>query len=193
AERMPEEPVWFERRARARAELGQWKSASQDYLKAIELGRRESDLWNEYALAALCANDVTGFREFCAGCIKRHESTGDPEIMDRLSALGRYGTPKVGDLTALGRLAAKAVETNPKSPWTWLTHGAIQYRQGKIAEAYEGLSKAVRNRGANEDPRDQFLLSVVLKRQGKSAEARAKLDHGVQLSEPYTRDNVHWT
>jgi Tfp pilus assembly protein PilF len=202
----PENPTLHDRRGRVLAELGEWQAAAADFRKAVDWyfaqdharkpGERfpsNTDQWERYAVAALTARDTAGFRSFCSACVKLYGSIDDPQAMDRmdpsliekLTALALYGTPEAGDLNHLAKLAQKAVALDRRSPWNQLTLAAIQYRQQKYTEALQTLKNTLYDRATNEEARDQFLLSMVYRHLGNTAQAQAALAKGVQLSDQY--------
>src|SRR5262249_46213561 len=147
----PDNPTLHDHRGRVLAEMGEWKAAADDFRKALEwyfqYDRSRTafdrslvnmDQWDRYAMAALTAGDTAGYRSFCTTCLKLYGAGDDPQAIDnlelaqieRVTALARYGAPQPADLAHFAKLAQRAVAIQPRSPWTQLTLGAIQYRQG---------------------------------------------------------------
>jgi tetratricopeptide (TPR) repeat protein len=208
----PDDPTLHDRRGRVFAELSEWKSAATHFRKAIEpyfafdRSRKPAerlpfnmDQWERYALAALAARDLPGFRAFCRECVKLYVPADDPKALDnldpslveKLTALARYGTPEASDLAVLAKLALKAVNADSKSPWNQLTYAAILYRQQKYADALQCLKNAQYYRGTSEDPRDYFFLSMVYRGLGNSGQTQDTFARAVQLSEKYLGSS--WT
>jgi WD40 repeat protein/serine/threonine protein kinase len=201
----PENPTLRDRRGRILVELGDWRAAATDFRKAVDWhfdydrSRKPADRspvnmdqWDRYAMAALMAQDSPGFRSFCATCLKLYVDEAqpidrlDPVLIERLTALARYGTPAPADLEYLARLAERAVAVDPRSAWTQLTLGAIRFRQQKYKEALQSLKNARYNRGDAEDPRECFFLAMVNRRLGDAAQAQKDLAKGLQLLEQHS-------
>jgi Flp pilus assembly protein TadD len=194
-------------RGHAHAESGHWDRAATDYATAIELAAVDPEVWYFLALARLARGDAEGYRTACAGLLQRFGASTDFQTANLVAWSCALAPDAVPDLGRPVGLAEGAVANCPKDPGLVFTGvgyfagrfggagvaasrsrayaglntlGAALYRAGRLEEAVQRLSEAVRAAGGDGTYADWLLLAMAHQRLGHGAEARRWLDKAVR-------------
>src|SRR5439155_19999357 len=125
-------------RGNFRARTGQWKEASADFSRMIEL--EPGDQWSYVRLAFLLVQtgDLGAYRGLCEQIKERFGNTADAQAAHQV-AIASLVLPIPGaDLTMESRLTEVAVTAgkgHPNEPTFQLSKGLLDYRQGRFAAA----------------------------------------------------------
>jgi Flp pilus assembly protein TadD len=195
-------------RGHAHAASGTWDKAATDYATAIELAAVDPEVWYFLALARLARGDAEGYRTACAGLLQRFGASTDIPTANLVAWTCALAPDAVPDLARPVGLAEGAVANCPKDSGHHFmgtivcfdgrfgraaaaatrarayaglnTLGAGLYRAGRLEEAVQRLSEAVRASGGDGTYADWLLLAMAHQRLGHGAEARRWLDKAVR-------------
>jgi serine/threonine protein kinase/WD40 repeat protein/tetratricopeptide (TPR) repeat protein len=173
--------------AQARHQLGpfvalaRWDGAFADYARVlVSIPARAHYL---YALARLGSGDRSGYRRVCAGMLERFTPTEDSQAANYVAWACVLGPGAVCDLGQLVRLAARALDADPRNDTYPVTLGAALYRAGRFQEAIQRLqqarnpSEADPTKATPYSPAYRWLfLAMAHQRLGHAGEARRWLD-----------------
>ncbi len=169
-EAAPDDANLLARRGTARAELGQWPGAAEDFAhSAAQLsGDDACEPLARYAAALLAAGNRDGYRKICGELFARF-GKGDSDGLDRLLWTCTLTPDAVPDPTALVPLAERLLTRNPQSRTQQRLLGVALLRSGRFLEAIERLKQAT------DDPlsvRDALWLALANEKAGKAEEAK---------------------
>jgi serine/threonine protein kinase/tetratricopeptide (TPR) repeat protein len=180
-------------RAGLRARRGQWRAAASDLARVVEAD--PSKHWSWYVLAPLLvlAGDLPAYQQECHAMLTRFGKTDNLMIAERTAkvCLLQPGAVTTEELAIAQKLAARAVDAGQDSPWLhWfeLTKGLALYRLGDFEGASEWMGRIQNHIAlARDDARDMceadsyFVLAMARFRANEREQARAALDHGLQI------------
>jgi tetratricopeptide (TPR) repeat protein len=163
------------------AERGEWEKAAADFTRAA--GLEDAPAYVQYyrALLRLRAGDADGYRDSCAGMLKRRGTSDFWTLWTCVLAPNA-----VGDPMALANGAEKAVGEEPKDHWFANLLGAALYRAGRYDEAARQLTRAS---GLDPGPYRNnliytwFFLAMTHHRLGHAPQARQWLDKALQATD----------
>jgi WD40 repeat protein/tetratricopeptide (TPR) repeat protein/predicted Ser/Thr protein kinase len=136
-------PDLFARRAEARAELGAWSEAADDFRRAIELGSDRPGVWGHYALVPLAQGDIPGYRRVRAAMLDRFLDSKDAGTKIQVAwTCAVCDDPEGWPAEAL-RMAREAAATKPPNDDYIDTLGTVLYRAGRYDEAVLKLGEAI--------------------------------------------------
>ena len=166
---------WYERRAHAKAELGEWPRVVEDSTSAIAHGTANPFSWYLQALAHLQQADNAGYRRTCTDVLRRFARTDSFEHANSVAWVCVLAPAAVADLGPVVGLATKATKSAHERSSFYNTLGAALYRAGQLQSAHANLQRSLRfSKGGV--PEDWLFLAMVCHRQGDHAEARVWLD-----------------
>jgi WD40 repeat protein/Flp pilus assembly protein TadD len=174
----PEQWLYRARRGLARAELGRWKEADEDFAWVVERQPKETEVRCLHALLRLQAGDASGYRRACSELL---ESAGTGDHAAYLAAWTcTLAADAVADPGRLVALATRTVSSRPTDPEYLTTLALSLYRSGQFNAAARRLNEALAVRGSGAAARDWILLALVRHRAGQAVEARLWLDRAAQ-------------
>jgi WD40 repeat protein/tetratricopeptide (TPR) repeat protein len=173
--------------------LSRWKGAFADYARAlVPIPARAQYL---DALARLGSGDRDGYRRVCAETLERFGQTEDAVAANYVAWASVLAAGAVRDLDQPIRLAARALDADPKKDAYAVTLGATLYRAGRFREAGQRLEKAGNPNEADPtkatlySPAYRWLfLAMAHQRLGHAGEARRWLDRAVQWMKRQAKD-----
>jgi Flp pilus assembly protein TadD len=174
----PPRATMFERRGHARAELGRWAEAEEDFRQAAQLRSGFPDLLSHAALLRAARGDAGGQRQIASDLVRESGRTGNPDRaywIARTCALVPDGAALDRDL--LVRLAELALPLSGQSAEILDLRGAALHRAGRYQEARQRLLAAVTARGRATTWEAAFL-AVANHRAHLLREARHWLERG---------------
>jgi tetratricopeptide (TPR) repeat protein len=180
-EQKPERAFGWIGRGMTFAERGEWEKAAADFSKAA--GLKDAPVYVQYyqALLRLRAGDADGYRDSCAGMLKRGGTSDSSTLWTCVLAPNA-----VGDPMALANGAEKAVGEEPKGHGEANLLGAALYRAGRYDEAARQLTRAS---GLDPGPYRTnmiytwFFLAMAHHRLGHVPQARQWLDKAIQATD----------
>src|SRR5207237_7941458 len=98
AELMFERGVWS-------ARVGQWKEASRDLLRCVELEPENPERYHFLAPLLIKANDIPAYKTLRSEILRRFGSTADPLVADRMTKACLLLTPSPQDLDRISSMA----------------------------------------------------------------------------------------
>ncbi|MBI4606681.1 MAG: protein kinase [Planctomycetes bacterium] len=183
----PGRPENHGRRARLRAELGEWELAAQDLERLAALGVEHGRAAYEHALVALARGDREGYRRTCERLLERLGATKDPAVAATVAwtcALAPRALEDLGPAVELARRAAGA----EASPERLRTLGAALQRAGRLEEAVSALALAAKESAPGGDALERLFLTLACRGLGRLEEARRCLERvPSMLPEPPAR------
>lgn len=139
--------LWLsERRAYARASLGEWQDASADWEKVIEINTnaaKHAEFLLTAAGAALLAEDRQRYDELCAMQLEGRTPSSSHRkqyLIARICLWAKNSDADAADIVALSQAAVAAM---PDAGWYHHTLGLAQYRAGDFAGSIESLQKSM--------------------------------------------------
>jgi tetratricopeptide (TPR) repeat protein len=178
------EPTWqyYDRRAHAYVQLGQYARAASDFTRAGQRGGSESfdrdpGSWLEIGMVYLMAGDTHAYREACAKAVARYgkNSGGNLSSLLDLCLLSAEGVEQITNLLPQIR---QEVALSPRNP-DWLQGlGAALFRTGQAEAAVHQLTAA--NALKKEAPTTWLFLALAQHRLGHADEARKWLSQAVR-------------
>ncbi len=177
----PDNWLNYSRRGLARAELGRWAEAGDDFGEVVRRAPDEAEAWCLYALLRLNADDAAGYRRACAALLERQEKKGDT----RIAFLTAWAASLSGDSGVsherLVELAQRAANHEPRDADYVCTLGAALFRSGDLEASARRLNEALELRGGRDSAREWLWLALVRCRMGLPIEARQWLDKAAPL------------
>jgi WD40 repeat protein/Flp pilus assembly protein TadD len=134
--------MWEQTQLHSKAETAQWNQALEHALRRLDL-EASSKAFYDLATCALGSNDAAKLGSIVNQYLLVAEASEDPLDWD---AIGQLTTIANNDLTPwerIGRLAHKAMESDPKSPRFVATLGGMLYRLKRFDEAKIALNRAL--------------------------------------------------
>jgi eukaryotic-like serine/threonine-protein kinase len=186
----PESARMLRERANFFARRGQWKKATADIARAIELEPTNHLYYHNLAPLLVAAGDLDDYRRLCQQVVARFGGTEDAAISE-LMAKACLILPSPGvDLAAVGKMADTAVNGDQKHrflAYFQFTKGLAEYRQGRFASAAEWMQKVLAGREQVErDPRRDvwtyMVLAMAQHQLGQRDEAGKTLATGTDLA-----------
>jgi tetratricopeptide (TPR) repeat protein len=165
------------RLGRAHAGRREWEKAVACYDRALKLAPTdEGHFWFEYAAVLLLSGDRAGYRQACAGMVRRCGQA--PQLrayhVARACTLGPGSVPGPA---RPGQLAEAELRANAESFWSLTQLGALRYRAGAFEEAVPLFERSLRADGKPGRAVVNWLwLALAEQRRGKTEEARRWLD-----------------
>jgi hypothetical protein len=171
----PWRPHAFSRRGNARAELGLWDLASNDYAQALELG---TDDWWRHALslamqefcawlvdAQLNLEDANGIDGIAWICTLAPEAVSDFDFILKMSEQRAYDSRADGlsefNVTKFRGPLDRPGRYVPVQNHAQLnTYGSLLYRAGRCEAAIETINKGINARGDGGIPKDWLFLAM---------------------------------
>ncbi len=191
----------FNRRAGARAELGDWSDAADDYSHAIRVGSDDPIVWFYLALVHIARGDSRAYFQTRSEMFDRFLNSNNAEVKNWLSWTSAVSSDSEGLPAQAVRLAREAVELNPRSALYLETLGAILYRNGCDEEAILKRDEATAARDGEGVFPEWLFLAMAHGRLGHSDTARRYLDKadrwwaekaGSHLSDSATPSPINW-
>jgi tetratricopeptide (TPR) repeat protein len=161
------------------AERGEWEKAAADFARAAGLKDARAVVQYYQALLCLRAGDAGGYRDSCAGMLKRWGTSDSFTLWTCVLAPNA-----VGDPMALANGAEKAVGKEPKDLMSANSLGAALYRAGRYDEAARQLTRASGlDPGRTSLIYTWFFLAMTHHRLGHAPQARQWLDKALQATD----------
>jgi serine/threonine protein kinase/WD40 repeat protein/tetratricopeptide (TPR) repeat protein len=164
------------RRGNVYAWLGRWEEAAADFGLARELGPDDYRAGCGRAYALLARGDLDGYRQECAGLLRRYGDATDPQAAEAVAALwvlapaaGEDFPPRLAETVA--RAYRPPTAHRALTPAAWLL-----YRAGQVEAAARQVRPPPGAAGGPPSPGDYLLLALAEQKQGKSSEARRWLE-----------------
>jgi tetratricopeptide (TPR) repeat protein/WD40 repeat protein/serine/threonine protein kinase len=190
----PKDWVLWQAQGNAHALSHQWPQAAGDYARAAELAPDNAEVAHHQACALLQAGDTAGYRDVCAGLLKRFADSKDPSTAYWVARTGTLAPGAVADPARLVELGKRALASHPKDSPTshayLLTLGAASYRAGRFEEAVRQLHEAMAeqySREGNEAVFDWLWLAMTHQRLKRSGKPQECLDKFKQVIERHKR------
>jgi WD40 repeat protein/Flp pilus assembly protein TadD len=185
------------RRGRARAELGQWGPAAEDFGAAAERDRADADASFGLGMALLADGKRAGYGAVCRRLLKDFADADDPDAVNLAAWLGCIVPGVVEDPKELVRLAARAADARP-TQWAFVdTLGVAHYRAGQYKQAQAALARALELHPSGGDVSTKFFYAMACQRLGDEDKAKAwLLDAQEQMDReaaPTYKDPPWWT
>ncbi len=179
-EAAPDRPQHWGRRANARAYLGQFAAAVDDFAQAARRAPDNNWYWYCGAASRLAAGDRDGHRQHCAEMLRRFGGATDAFVAERVAKACLVVPGGVADPAPAVKLAERAT-AGPRSPdyfWFCLARGIAEHRVGRPAGAAEWLEKArgLPNRPTAGDALAQAFLAMARHQLGQPEKARSLLE-----------------
>jgi serine/threonine protein kinase/tetratricopeptide (TPR) repeat protein len=185
----PQSAALLHDRAEFLANRGRWNAAAADLSKAIELD--PSDHFFYYQLAPLLVQlgDLDGYRSDCGRMLARFGDTTDPIIAERTAKDCLIVSNAMVDLTAVGKLAERAVRNGKEHQyfcWFAGTESLAEFRQSRFESAASWAQKALNATDSKVYPKYLNLVAEVLP---VLAMAQYNLKHADEARETLRRGN----
>ena len=153
AEREPWQRYWADvaaviaadplEQGRAFAARRDWAKAADCYKRALTRGATgDGHFWFEYAALLLLSGDHLSYAEACAHLVERCGKPGGPRAYHVARAC-TLSPDAVADVSQLGRLAEKELQSNARQFWSQTEQGALAYRAGQFREAVVLFEKSL--------------------------------------------------
>ena len=162
---------------------GKWKDATADYARLIELAPTDHWLCHQFAPVLVIAGDLDGYRQLCRRILARSGATNYLRASQQMATDCLLPPPSGADLPTVAHLADVAVRTagvNQYLPWSQLTKGLADYRQGHFAGGVEWAQRALLAAGKvlERDVQAYAVLAMAQHQLKHADEARAALGKG---------------
>ena len=136
----------------------------------------------------LISDDLDGYRQLCRRILARSGSAKDPYVSQQMGTDCLLLPPSGADLLTVGHLAEAAVTAAPDKqylPWSEVTKGLAEYRQGHFAAAVEWGQKTLLATGKvlERDAQAYAVLTMAQPQLKHADEARAALGKAVELTQ----------
>jgi WD40 repeat protein/tetratricopeptide (TPR) repeat protein len=170
------------------AQRGQWEEAEANFARALALGDLDTRLGKALALVRLQLGDTKGYRETCAGLLKRL-SQDDSYLVVRRVVWTCWLSPAMGvegaQQAEKALKANMALENRTEDNLGLFLVGVGHYRSDRFEEAMKPLDKASSKTGgsAYSSTVTCYFLAMAHHRLGHAAEARKWLDRAVEQTE----------
>jgi WD40 repeat protein/serine/threonine protein kinase/tetratricopeptide (TPR) repeat protein len=178
--------AWHER-GYSYACMGQYEKAQSDYAQAVKAELSPSNWKWLYDLALLRAalGDARGYREACAGMIKRFEKTKNPNDRHWALKICLLAPNSGADPAWCAELAESDFTGNSDDFWNRILSGAALYRASRFEAALQRLTKAGKFPSGSGSGWDSLWLAMTYHRLGKSEQARDCLRDAIRYIERY--------
>jgi tetratricopeptide (TPR) repeat protein len=161
-------------RGRARAELGRWEAAIEDFTRALEMLPGELEPAFDLALIHRLRGDRPRFEALRDWLVTKWGHTKNPDRARWAAhALALAPIDDENAHTHAVRWAQSALEAEPKRAERLALLGATLLRTGQVARGVERLEEAVRAGGPAPPPSALAFLSLARELQGDRAGAEA--------------------
>jgi Flp pilus assembly protein TadD len=161
------------------ARKGQWKSASADFTKALEMEPGDGT-WYELAAVLLENGDVVDYRRQRQAILTQCSGTTNAAVARRAMKACLLLPATGADLAAVGKLADTAMTQD--SEWAESTKSLGEYRQGRFANAIEWAKKSLARPAMDRrDAQTWLVLAMAYQQLKQSEEARAALAKGEEI------------
>jgi WD40 repeat protein/serine/threonine protein kinase len=172
----PDNWFWYAYRGSARAELGRWQQARDDFEEVVRRVPEQTEAWCMYGLLSLREGDAAGYRRACDALRKNQEHSDNPRVayLTAWIAVLSHDAGVKGE--QLVSLAKQAVEREPRDPDYMGTLGAALFRAGELDDAALRMNEALRLRGRQFYAREWLWLALIRSRMRLPSEARQWLE-----------------
>jgi WD40 repeat protein/Flp pilus assembly protein TadD len=187
-------------KAHARAELGQWKEAADEFAKLVVAKGSDrqnkpldalfdadklsaaKEAWSAFGLVQLQLGDHVGYSKTCASMLEYFGRKARTLLRDNSVTWVCVRAPgAVSDMAPVLDRARQAVKQQPSS-WQELSIlGAGLYRTQRYEEAIAELTKAIRLRRRGESPRDFLFLAMADHQLGRVTDAHTQMEKARQV------------
>jgi WD40 repeat protein len=175
-------------RGYARAALGAWRNAGDDYAKAIELEGSHPLLWSRQAFVRLGAGDAAGYRKVCTDMLGRFGKVNNADLRNMVAWTCVLGPDALADQAQGVSLAEKALASQPGNYLYLNTLGAALYRAGRYHAAVKQLNASMKASGTGGSAHDWLFLAMAHQHLGHADQARQWLDKAVPAVEEASRE-----
>jgi serine/threonine-protein kinase len=141
----PDGAALYYRRGALFACRGEWKQASADFLRTLELSPQQHWYWYMNGPVLLLSGDLEGYRAYCRRAIEQHGATEDPVIAERTAKLCLLTPEPPVDLEKLAALSDLAVTKGADHQYLayfQLVRGMAAFRQGHYDESLAWIEKS---------------------------------------------------
>ena len=153
AEREPWQRFWADvaavvaadpmEQGRAFAARRDWAKAADCYARALtRAATDDGHFWFEYAALLLLSGDRPGYVKACAHLVDMCGKDKGPRSYHVARAC-TLAPDAVADVSQLGRLAEKELQSNARQFWSQTEQGALAYRAGRFREAVVLFEKSL--------------------------------------------------
>jgi len=160
------------RRARALAELGQWKEAARDYRLAVQADANDDTLLINSALTSLAAGEMPEYAEACQTLVERCAESANTDAACRMAWICLLCPQTAIDLKKLDDLTERVGRDAKPTPWTQIVHGARLMRASKLEEAITLLEEGQILAESVDAPRGWMMLALAEQRAGRAEAAK---------------------
>jgi uncharacterized protein (TIGR03067 family) len=175
-------------RSNTHAMLRQWDDAAADYVKAAALvpNIRKTSVSFSEACRLLGTGDREGYRQLCAQMVKLSGEVFAADERHHIARMCVLAPDSGTDPAEAVRLAQRALENFPQTPWYLHDLGLAHYRAGQFALAIEALQKSnTTTTRWNSNANNWLVLAMAHHRLGHADEAHWWLDFARQSPLPY--------
>ena len=164
--------VLHSRRGLARAELGQWHEAAEDYAVAIKGGLDDEAALSAHALLQLAAKDTKGYHESCKRLMEQCGESANGEAACRMAWICLLDPHRIEQDTVLEALTKRTTGEGRVAAGCHIVRGAKFARSAKWDEAQTSLMEGQVLAKGIDLARAWLYLSLVNQQLGKADESQ---------------------
>lgn len=173
-------------RCLADARQGQWRNATANFARLVEVSPGDPDAGNALAALLVFTGDEAYYRRHCTVLLERFGDTKDP-VQSQALIRSCLLLPKSGNLVPLGKLSTN-LQTPPPDHWAanWfqLAAGLAEYREGHFADVARRFEPVLPGDSLPELKTQTLLLLAMSQHQLKRIPAaRATLAQAIEIVE----------
>jgi serine/threonine protein kinase/tetratricopeptide (TPR) repeat protein len=163
------------------AQWGEWKKASAEYDRGLELNPTDYYRWCHATVVRLAAGDLDGYRRTCRELAQRYGDADDQLIAERVVNVSLLlpNAVTAADFERVQKLAVRAITGSEKHGWYryYMRAKALaDYRAGRYASAVKWLEQSAPKANGNHDDALMFaILSMAQHGLGRTEDADAAL------------------
>jgi len=174
-------------RALAAARQGQWRTATADFTRLVEISPADADAGHALAALLVHTGDVSGYRHHCAVLLQRFGDTQDPvqgQALIRDCLLLPDTHTNAGYFARMSEGLLTTHRDHWASNWFQLAAGLTEFRGGQFAIAAQRLERAAREEKLPErEAQILLLLAMNQYRLNQISTARSTLAKAITIVE----------
>ena len=174
-------------RAIGAARQGQWRTATADFTRLVELSPFDGNACHALAVLLVHTGDETGYRHHSAVLLKRFGDTQDPVLSQALIRDCLLLPDTRANAVLFARMSANLLATHPEhwaSNWFQLAAGLAEFREGQFAVSAQRLERTAREEKLPEREAQILLLLAMSQYQlNQVSTAKSTLAQAIEIVE----------
>ena len=174
-------------RALAAARQGQWRTATADFTRLVEISPADADAGHALAALLVHTGDMAGYRRHCAVLLQRFGDTQDPvqgQALIRDCLLLPDASTNIVHFARMSENLLATQRDHWASNWFQLAAGLTEFREGQFSAAAQRLERTAREEKLpGREAQIRLLLAMNQYRLNQISTARSTLTQAIAIVE----------